>query len=74
VWVSNRTGAPNPAFQLIHYSGGPAEPYRASHYCKQFHIKCNPNAEAEAKAAGYNSWQARFTYMAGDVTYQYGRN
>lgn len=63
---------PNPAFQLIHYSGPPAEPWRASHYLKQFHLKYNPNVEAEAIAAGFNSWQARFTYVAGTINYQYG--
>jgi len=63
---------PNPAFQLIHYSGPPAEPWRASHYLKQFHLKYNPNVEAEAKAAGFNSWQARFNYVAGTINYQYG--
>lgn len=63
---------PNPAFQLIHYSGPPAEPWRASHYLKPFHLKYNPNVEAEAVAAGYKSWQARFAYVAGTINYQYG--
>lgn len=55
---------PNPAFNVIHYTGGPMEPYRPAHYLKQFHLKYNPNVEAEATAAGFSSWQAYFTAKA----------
>lgn len=65
---------PNPSFAFIHYSGPPMEPYRPAHYLKQFHIKYNPNVEAEAAAAGYNSWQAYFMAKAdGDqISQHYG--
>lgn len=35
------------------------------HYLKQFHIKYNANADAEAKAAGMDSWIAMFQREAG---------
>jgi len=63
---------PNPAFTLLHYSGGPAEPYKPAHYLKRYHLKYNPNVAAEAAAAGFNSWQAYFTYMAGGLNSHYG--
>jgi len=63
---------PNPAFSLIHYSGGPSEPWRAKHYLQKFHIKYNPNAETDAKAAGFNNWQTRFTTIAGVNGIHYG--
>ncbi len=59
---------PNPAFALLHWSGAPIEPYRARHYMEQFHIKYNPKADEEAKAAGFDNWQARFTKV-GSVNY-----
>ena len=54
---------PNPAFPVLHRSGAPERPYAPKHYLSQFHPKYNPNADAEAVAAGYNNWQARL----GDV-------
>jgi len=50
---------PNPAFCLIHYSGGPIEPHFPKHWFSQFHLKYNPNADTEAKAKGFNGWTAR---------------
>ncbi|MGH2561266.1 MAG: ABC transporter substrate-binding protein, partial [Thermomicrobiales bacterium] len=47
---------PNPAFNLIHYSGAPVEPWRPRHYVEQFHITYNPNVTTEATDAGYDSW------------------
>ena len=55
---------PNPAFALLHYSGAPIEPYRARHYMEKFHIKYNPKADEEAKAAGFDDWKARFGKVA----------
>ncbi|KKB12399.1 hypothetical protein VE25_07560 [Devosia geojensis] len=55
---------PHPAFSIIHFSGGPSEPFRPAHYLRQFHPKYNPDAAAEATAAGFNSWQTRFTNRA----------
>jgi len=51
---------PNPAFALVHRSGAPIEPWRPKHWAKQFHIKYNPKADEEAKAAGFDNWVARF--------------
>jgi peptide/nickel transport system substrate-binding protein len=51
---------PNPAFALIHYAGAPSAPWRPRHYLKQFHATYNPNAEQEAKTAGFDSWVIRF--------------
>ncbi len=33
---------PNPAFNLVHYSAAPAEPWRARHYLEQFHTQVQP--------------------------------
>ncbi len=55
--------APFPSFNLIHFSGAPIEPFRPAHYARQFHPKYNSNVDAEAKAAGFNSWQQYFTTM-----------
>lgn len=63
---------PNPAFNLINYSGAPAEPWRARHYLEQFHIAYNPNANEDAVAAGYDNWQLYFQAMGAATTYNYG--
>ena len=63
---------PNPAFSLIHYSAGPPEPWRARHFLEQFHIAYNPDADAQAQAAGYDGWITYFKYLAADTTYNYG--
>jgi len=34
------------------------------HYLKQFHIKYNPDADKNAKAAGYDNWQAYYVAMS----------
>jgi peptide/nickel transport system substrate-binding protein len=63
---------PNPAFNLIHYSGAPAEPWRARHYAEQFHIKYNRDASQAATTAGYDSWQLYFIAQVATTTYNYG--
>ena len=63
---------PNPAFNLIHYSAGPAEPWRARHYLEKFHIAYNPDADAQAQAAGYDGWVTYFLYIASSTTFNYG--
>lgn len=63
---------PNPAFNLIHYSGAPVEPWRARHYLEQFHIDYNPNADAAAQEAGYDNWMLHFQAMSAATTYNYG--
>ena len=63
---------PNPAFNLLNYSGAPAEPWRARHYLEQFHLKYNPDVEAAATEAGYDSWQLYFLAQAAATTYNYG--
>jgi peptide/nickel transport system substrate-binding protein len=65
---------PNPAFSLIHYSGAPSAPWRAKHYLQQFHVKYNPQATEQAKAAGFDTWVARFAKIAGTGAsgYNYG--
>ena len=63
---------PNPAFNLVHYSAAPSEPWRARHYVEQFHITYNPNVAEEATAAGYESWPLYFNAMAAATTYNYG--
>jgi peptide/nickel transport system substrate-binding protein len=61
---------PNPSFALIHYSGAPAEPWFHKGYLSKFHGKYNPNADAEAKAAGFESWKARIYQKI--TTFDYG--
>ncbi|HZQ99603.1 MAG TPA: ABC transporter substrate-binding protein [Chloroflexota bacterium] len=56
---------PNPAFSLIHYSGAPSAPWRPKKYLSQFHAKYNPDADKNAKAAGFDGWASRFTKITG---------
>lgn len=63
---------PNPAFNLLNYSGAPAEPWRARHYLEQFHLRYNPDVAAAATEAGYDSWQLYFLAQAAATTYNYG--
>ncbi len=63
---------PNPAFNLINYSGGPAEPWRPRHYLEQFHVKYNPEANDVAVAAGFDSWQLYFLAQSAATTWNYG--
>jgi peptide/nickel transport system substrate-binding protein len=56
---------PNPSFSLIHYSAAPSAPWRPKHYLQQFHIKYNPQANDQAKAAGFENWFSRFHKIAG---------
>jgi len=63
---------PNPAFNLINYSGAPVEPWRARHYLEQFHLTYNPTANEDAVAAGYDNWQLYFLAVASATTYNYG--
>lgn len=61
-------GVPNPGFALLHWSGAPIEPYRCRKYMEKFHIKYNPKANEEAKAAGFDDWKKRFTKI-GSLNY-----
>lgn len=59
---------PNPSFALIHRSGAPETPWRPKHFLEQFHAKYNASADEEAKAEGFDNWQARFGVKA-DLNY-----
>ena len=53
--------APYPGF--LHYlatSGSWFKPYAPKHLLKKYHASYNPNAEKEAKAAGFDDWVHRF--------------
>ncbi|TVR53767.1 MAG: ABC transporter substrate-binding protein, partial [Spirochaetaceae bacterium] len=39
--------------------------YLPKHYLKEFHADYNPNADAEAKAAGFADWAERFLALGG---------
>lgn len=58
---------PHPRFLLSncpHQYGWPsARQIHASEYLKQFHLKYNPNATAEAEAEGFATWVERFNDM-----------
>jgi peptide/nickel transport system substrate-binding protein len=60
--------APKPTFGVVHFSFAPEKPWRARHFMEQFHIDYNPDADAEAKALGFDNWQAQFGKVA-DVNY-----
>ena len=38
-------------------------PYAPRHFLEQFHAGYNANADSDAKAAGYDSWNARFAFI-----------
>ncbi len=61
---------PNPAFALIHISGSPIEPWRPKAWMQNYHLKYNPNADAEAKAAGFDDWKAQYMKIA--LNWNYG--
>lgn len=63
---------PNPAFYILMRSSPPQSPWRPKHWAKQFHIKYNPKADEEAKAAGFDNWQARFAKMLNTADINYG--
>jgi peptide/nickel transport system substrate-binding protein len=53
--------APNPGFlYYLATSGSYFAPYAPKHYYEQFHAAYNPNAETEAREAGFNGWVDRF--------------
>ncbi|MEJ7839107.1 MAG: ABC transporter substrate-binding protein, partial [Thermomicrobiales bacterium] len=58
---------PNPIFLLSnmpHQYGWPnGRELHARHYLEQFHLTYNPNAVAEATAAGFSTWVERFQDM-----------
>jgi peptide/nickel transport system substrate-binding protein len=59
--IKIKFAAPYPGF--LHYlatSGSWFRPYAPKHFLTQFHPKYNPNADAEAKAAGFDGWVQRF--------------
>lgn len=49
-----------PNLSSVVFTGCQGDIFEASHYLKNFHIKYNPNVEAEAKEAGYESWVQYF--------------
>ena len=52
---------PNPIFlSYLATSGSYFSPWAAEHVLKKLHIKYNPNADSEAKAAGFEDWTSRF--------------
>jgi peptide/nickel transport system substrate-binding protein len=69
---------PNGLFlQQLAQVGNLNKQYVPKHYYSQYHIKYNPDADAQAKAAGYADWVAWFTAKGGtaevdDVVYQNG--
>ena len=57
---------PNGLFlQNIAQVGSLNKQYVPKHYYSQFHIDYNPNADADARAAGYADWVAHFHAMGG---------
>jgi len=63
---------PNWAFYAIMRSSPPQTPWRPKHYAQQFHPKYNPKAEEQAKAAGFDNWQAWFGKMVSVEDINYG--
>jgi peptide/nickel transport system substrate-binding protein len=63
---------PNPAFFALTKSSPPIPPWIPAHHARKFHKTHNPNAEAEAKAAGFDTWQAWFIKMAHAKQSYYG--
>ena len=55
---------PYPSFPLIHHSGPAPRGWTAKHFMEQFHQQYNPKAEEEAKAGGFDNWQAKFGKMS----------
>jgi len=54
-------GAPNPGF--LHYlatGGSFFAPYAPRHFYERYHAGYNPEADAEARAAGHDDWVKRF--------------
>ncbi|MDQ4100241.1 MAG: ABC transporter substrate-binding protein, partial [Chloroflexota bacterium] len=66
VTVVMKFAVPHPRFLLSHlahvYGWGPGE-LIPRHYMEKFHKKYNPNVDAEAKAAGFNTWVEQFNDM-----------
>ena len=73
-----RFAQPNGLFlQQLAQVGNLNKQYIPKHYYSQFHIDYNPNADAEARAAGYANWVSWFQAMGGpgsieDVVFQSG--
>ncbi|MDL2228627.1 ABC transporter substrate-binding protein [Treponema sp. OttesenSCG-928-L16] len=51
--------------QQLAQTGNIAAQYSPKHYYSQFHNKYNPNADAQAKQAGYADWAAMFIAKGG---------
>ncbi len=49
-----------PNLSSVVFTGCQGDFFEASKYLKQFHKKYNPNVEADAKAAGYETWVQYF--------------
>lgn len=64
--VEYQFALPNPNFMLelsiVVKKGGQGHDFAPAHALKKYHIKYNPEAEALAKEAGYDSWWQLFNY------------
>jgi peptide/nickel transport system substrate-binding protein len=66
VTVVMKFAVPHPRFLLSHLGhvyGWWAGELSPRHYMEKFHKKYNPNVDAEAKAAGFNTWVEQFNDM-----------
>ena len=64
---------PSPAFYLLQKTSPPIIPWRPRKFFETIHPKFNPNADAQAKAESYQTWQAKFTKYAQSLTnWNYG--
>ena len=49
-----------PNLSSVVFTGAQGDIFEAAHYMKQFHIDYNPDAQAEAEAAGFATWVQNF--------------
>lgn len=52
--------APYPCFPLLMKTSGPIRAWLPKAWCQKYLPKYNPNADTEAKAAGFTNWQAQW--------------
>ena len=60
---------PFPAYVHLHQPSPWYQPLRPKHFMQKYHVKYNPDADAQAKAAGFDNWKVLFNKM---VKYGYG--
>jgi peptide/nickel transport system substrate-binding protein len=60
---------PNPAFYLLQKTSAPIVAWRQKKFYSALHPKYNPNAEAQAKADGFQGWAAKLTKWGGNWNY-----